>query len=156
MKGSGAAWSVSLQQLPLLSLLPPVSLWSEDRERLCNCIQKSWVRMRQVRGSKGRGGPFSSSAQHKPLRKWLTLLIISMKDKHQGNRHWGYEVQLVSLAGRFFPCCQPCRTWTYVFIKKREGILCVIAAIQMSKLSPKGGEFQGSSLPTNVKTFLQW
>lgn len=77
-----------------------------------------WGRSEEARGG---GGPFSSSAQHKPLRKWLTLLIISMKDKHQGNRHWGYEVQLVSLTGRFSPCCQPCRTWTYVFIKKREG-----------------------------------
>lgn len=54
-KGAKEAWSVSLQQLLLPSAL--ASWRSEDKGRLCNCVYKSWVRMRQVRGSKRQGWP---------------------------------------------------------------------------------------------------
>lgn len=45
------------------------SVWPEERGRSCNCIYKSWMRMRQAKGCKGWGGPFSSYAQPKPVRK---------------------------------------------------------------------------------------
>ena len=65
---------MSLQQLLLLSTL--ASLWSEERERLCNCIYKSWVRMSQVRGNKRRGRPtFRGNLNYRELSLELVFPV---------------------------------------------------------------------------------
>lgn len=66
-KGAKEAWSVSLQQLPLC--LP----WLHYGQRtgggcVIGYINPGWGWDRSGE-ARGRGGPFSSSAQHKPVRK---------------------------------------------------------------------------------------
>lgn len=115
-KKSSASWECAM--MPVASLPTPASLWSEERESTCDCIHKAGWEGGRSEEAGGGVAHFPHLLDISPWANMLTPLMISMKDKHQGTRHWGlgssWALQqggsppTASLAGR-----------SHVFIKSR-------------------------------------
>lgn len=149
------------------SFCPPWLHYGERKGRDCAIVYTNpgwgWGRSKEARG---RGGPFSSSAQHKPVRKQadsFNNINERQTSGQQALRLWGpagpsnREI-LPTLANLAEP--------GHVFIKRRERTffvlfwfwfsMCVIAVIGWARCIQGAGDFQGPRLLSNVKNFPQW
>lgn len=109
-KSSSASWECVVVPLPLAT--------PEERESLCDCVHKAgW----EGGGSEEAGGGVARFPHLRNISLWgnmLTLLMISMKDKHQGTRHWGLGSSWAFQQGDSPPTASLAER-RHVFIKRR-------------------------------------
>lgn len=134
--------SVLWRLLPTRSI--PASWWS------VRLYLQGWARRRWVRGSRRWGGPFPSSAQHKPVRKHADSFNDINERQTSGDQALRPGVQLSPPTGRFSPKCQPRRMQTCVC--KRRAFLCVMEAVGWARNLQQEGQRQEKDPLPRVRT----
>lgn len=115
-KRSRASWECGM--MPVAPLSTSASLWSEERESTCDYIHKAGWEGGRSEDAGGGVAHFPHLLDISPWANTPTPLMISMKDKHQGTRHWGLGSSWALQQGDSPPTARLAGR-SHVFIKSR-------------------------------------